>query len=193
MNTIFQEIRRSVVAVLVLGILLCGIYPLVTWGLAQVFFSDKANGSLIRDEKGIVGSLLLAQGFTSAQYFHPRPTAAGLGYDAASSGGSNLGPLSKSLIDSVRQRVEEYRKENSLSVDTLIPADAVTSSGSGLDPHISVDNAMLQARRVAKARGMSDEGIRRRIDAHTEGRTLGIFGEQRVNVLTLNLALDGRQ
>jgi potassium-transporting ATPase KdpC subunit len=192
MDTILHEIRRSVVAILALGVLLCGLYPLATWALGQAFFSDKADGSLLVKEKAIVGSRLLAQGFSGAQYFHPRPSAAGLGYDATASGGTNLGPLSKSLIEAVRQRVKDYRKENNLFPTTQVPADAVTSSGSGLDPHISVENAMLQAKRVGLARGMSDAGIRRRILEHTEGRTLGIFGEPRVNVLTLNLALDGR-
>jgi potassium-transporting ATPase KdpC subunit len=192
MKPLFTEVGRSIMAVILLGVLLCGLYPLVTWGIAQVFFSDKANGSLISDGKTVIGSRLLAQGFTGIQYFHPRPSSAGLGYDASSSGGSNLGPLSKDLIETVRRRVKDYRRENSLAGTMLVPADAVTSSASGLDPHISVENAVLQADRVAKARGMSSEGIMRRISEHTEGRTFGIFGEQRVNVLTLNLALDGR-
>jgi potassium-transporting ATPase KdpC subunit len=192
MGTLLSEIRRSVVAVILLGILLCGVYPLVTWAVGQALFSDKANGSLMRDKDGVVGSRLFAQGFSGTSYFHPRPSAAGFGYDGISSAGSNLGPLSKDLIDAVRRRVENYRKENGLSSGTPVPEDAVTSSGSGLDPHISVENALLQADRVAKARGMSAEGIRRRIAEQTEGRTWGLFGEPRVNVLTLNLALDGR-
>jgi K+-transporting ATPase ATPase C chain len=192
MGALFREIRRSVVAVLALGILLCGLYPLVTWALSQAFFSDKANGSLLTTQGTVVGSRLLAQGFTGRQYFHPRPSAAGLGYDGASSGGTNLGPLSRSLIDSVRDRAKAYRKENDMPPSALVPADAVTSSGSGLDPHISIENALIQAGRVARERGMSDEGMLRRIAEHTEGRTLGIFGEPRVNVLDLNLALDGR-
>jgi len=193
METILREIRRSVVAVLALGILLCAFYPLLIWAIGQMFFSEKANGSLLMEGKTVVASSLLAQGFTGTQYFHPRPSAAGQGYDATASGGTNLGPLSRNLIDAVRQRVEDYRKENNLPPDAPVPADAVTSSGSGLDPHVSLENALLQAARVAKARGMSSEGIRRRIDEHTEGRSLGIFGEPRVNVLTLNLALDGRR
>jgi K+-transporting ATPase ATPase C chain len=141
----------------------------------------------------VIGSSLLAQRFAGERYFHPRPSAAGQGYDAVSSGGSNLGPISQKLIDTVKQRVADYRKENGLGPDAPVPADAVTTSASGLDPHISVQNALLQARRVAYTRGMSDEGIRKRIEEHTEGRTLWIFGEPRVNVLKVNLALDGRR
>jgi K+-transporting ATPase ATPase C chain len=139
-----------------------------------------------------VGSNLLAQGFTDPKYFHPRPSAAGQGYDATTSGGSNLGPTSKKLVDGVRRRVTNYRLENGLPADTIVPADAVTTSASGLDPHISVKNALLQAERVASTRGLSVEVVMKKIDAHTEGRTLGILGEPRVNVLMLNLDLDGR-
>jgi potassium-transporting ATPase KdpC subunit len=139
-----------------------------------------------------VGSNLLSQGFTDPKYFHPRPSAAGQGYDAAGSGGSNLGPTSKKLVDGVRQRVVDYRIENGLGADAMVPADAVTASASGLDPHISVENALLQARRVSKARSLAVELVRERIYAHTEGRTLGILGEPRVNVLILNLDLDGK-
>ena len=192
MKTLFQEIKYSVIGILSLGILLCVIYPLMTWAIAQVFFSEKANGSLLMEENKIIGSALLAQGFTGRQYFHPRPSAAGTGYDAMSSGGSNLGPLSRTLSETVRQRVDEYRKENSLDKGIPIPADAVTSSGSGLDPHISPENARIQAPRVARERGMSDKAVLQKISDHTEGRTLWVFGEPRVNVLTLNCALDGR-
>ena len=192
MKTLFQEIKYSVIGILSLGILLCVIYPLMTWAIAQVFFSEKANGSLLAEENKIIGSALLAQGFTGRQYFHPRPSAAGTSYDAMSSGGSNLGPLSRTLSETVRQRVDEYRKENSLDTGIPIPADAVTSSGSGLDPHISPENARIQAPRVARERGMSDKAVLQKISDHTEGRTLWVFGEPRVNVLTLNYALDGR-
>jgi len=192
MKTLFQEIKYSVIGILSLGILLCVIYPLMTWAIAQVFFSEKANGSLLAEENKIIGSALLAQGFTGRQYFHPRPSAAGTSYDAMSSGGSNLGPLSRTLSETVRQRVDEYRKENSLDTGIPIPADAVTSSGSGLDPHISPENARIQAPRVARERGMSDKAVLQKISDHTEGRTLWVFGEPRVNVLTLNCALDGR-
>jgi K+-transporting ATPase ATPase C chain len=139
-----------------------------------------------------VGSSLLAQGFTAPKYFHPRPSAAGQGYDAVNSGGTNLGPTSKKLIEDVKQRVADYRSENGLPPDVRVPADAVTSSASGLDPHISVRNALLQAARVAKARGIGEKDVLAKVGAHTEGRTLGLLGEPRVNVLTLNLSLDGK-
>ena len=192
MKTLFQEIKYSVIAILSLGILLCGIYPLMTWAVGQVFLSEKANGSLLMEENKIIGSALLAQGFTGRQYFHPRPSAAGGGYDAASSGGSNLGPLSRTLSETVQRRVDEYRKENGLDADIPVPADAVTSSGSGLDPHISPENALIQAKRVARERGMSEKAMLQKIADHTEGRALWVFGGPRVNVLTLNCALDGR-
>lgn len=192
MKTLFQEIKYSVIAILSLGILLCGIYPLMTWAVGQVFLSEKANGSLLMEENKIIGSALLAQGFTGRQYFHPRPSAAGGGYDAVSSGGSNLGPLSRTLNETVQRRVDGYRKENGLDPGIPVPADAVTSSGSGLDPHISPENALIQARRVARERGMSEKAMLQKIADHTEGRTLWVFGEPRINVLTLNCALDGR-
>jgi K+-transporting ATPase ATPase C chain len=140
----------------------------------------------------VAGSSLLGQGFTAPNYFHARPSVAGQGYDAASSSGTNLGPTSKKLIESVKERVDAYRAENSLPPGSMVPADAVTSSASGLDPHISVLNAALQAKRVAAARGMTEEDLLKKMRAHTEGRTLGIFGEPRVNVLTLNLSLGGK-
>jgi K+-transporting ATPase ATPase C chain len=193
MKYFIRELRISLMATLSLAILLCGIYPLLVWIVGQGLFPLKANGSLIVGKGTVMGSNLLSQGFTDPRYFHPRPSAAGQGYDAMSSSGSNLGPTSKKLVDGVRQRVADYRIENGLAPDAVVPADAVTASASGLDPHISVKNALLQARRVAKARGVSVEIIIRKIGAHTEGRTLGILGEPRVNVLTLNLELDGRQ
>ena len=191
MKNLFNEIRISLVATLFLAIILCGIYPALVWVAAQAVFHDKANGSLIVKNGRIVGSSLLAQRFTGAKYFHSRPSAAGAGYDAANSGGSNLGPLSKKLIDDIGGRIRDYRAENSLPPETKVPADAVTVSGSGLDPHISVENASLQAVRVARARGMDEESVQSKIAAYTEGRTLGIFGEPRVNVMLLNLDLDG--
>ena len=170
--------------------LLCGAYPLVVWAGAQAFFADQANGSLITDPAGTVrGSRLLAQSFTSDQYFQPRPSAAGTGYDAASSSGTNLGPTSQKLNDSIKAAVAAYRTANSLAADAAVPADAVTSSGSGLDPHISVANARLQAARVAKARGLPLDRVQSLVTAHVAGRDLGIFGEPTVNVLQLNLAL----
>jgi len=188
-----HELGISVMATLSLAILLCGIYPLLVWIVGQGLFPAESNGSLLAHKGTIVGSSLLSQGFTDPKYFHPRPSAAGQGYDATGSGGSNLGPTSKKLVDGVRQRVVDYRIENGLGPDAMVPADAVTASASGLDPHISVENALLQARRVAKARSLAVELVREKIDAHTEGRSLGILGEPRVNVLMLNLDLGGEQ
>jgi K+-transporting ATPase ATPase C chain len=187
----FSEIRAAVLSTLVIAIVCCGLYPLVVFGIAQVFFRDKANGSLILDNDGAVrGSKLLGQGFTSEKYFHPRPSAAGNGYDAANSGGSNLGPTSQKLNDAIKDRIAAYRKENGLSETDPVPADAVTASGSGLDPHISLRNAELQVPRVAKARGMSEEKVRELVQENTDGRDLGVLGDPGVNVLGLNLALD---
>jgi K+-transporting ATPase ATPase C chain len=188
---LLQEIKVSVLATLALVVILCGVYPLVVWGIAQVAFSSQANGSLVEVRGKIVGSGLLAQNFSGPQYFHPRPSAAGdAGYDGASSGGSNLGPLSQKLIDQVKGRVDKYRTENNLPVATLVPVDAVTASGSGLDPHLSLRNAELQAARVAKARKLSADKLKRLIQDFTEGPDLGFLGEPGVNVLRLNLALD---
>ncbi len=191
MKTLITELRTSLTAIFALGLILCLVYPLIVWGIAQGIFSHKANGCRIVREGTIIGSQLLAQNFTSPKYFHPRPSSAGdNGYDGASSGGSNLGPTSKKLLDAVRQRVLSFRTENNLSPDMLVPADAVTASASGLDPHISLKNALLQAPRVAAARGVGDITVSKQIEHYTEGRTLGLFGEPRVNVLMLNLALD---
>jgi potassium-transporting ATPase KdpC subunit len=191
MKALFSEIRGAVFATLILAIVCCGLYPLVVFGISQMLFHDKANGSLIVDQDGTVrGSKLLAQGFTADKYFHPRPSAAGNGYDAASSGGSNLGPTSQKLNDAIKDRIGAYRKENGLSENDSIPADAVTASGSGLDPHISLRNAELQTPRVAKARGLSEEKIRELVQQNTDGRNLGVLGDPGVNVLELNLALD---
>lgn len=193
MKYILSQLRVSLIAVVTLAVLLCGIYPVIVWGLAQIFFPDQANGSLIKLDGKVVGSKLLAQNFTGNQYFHPRPSFAGdAGYDAASSGGSNLGPTSKRLIEEVKDRIAAYREENNLPANATIPADAVTASASGLDPHISVENALLQASRVAKARGMSEDAVKEKIKIYTEGRGFGVLGEPRVNVLELNLALDGK-
>jgi K+-transporting ATPase ATPase C chain len=190
MKNLLKELRVSVIATISLIVLLCGLYPALVWVMAQGIFHDEANGSLIIRGGRVIGSSILAQGFTGAKYFHPRPSAASSGYDAAGSGGSNLGPLSRKLMDGIEQRVSEYRTRNGLSPDTRVPVDAVTASGSGLDPHISVGNALLQAPRVARARGLSEEIVQRKITARTEGRFLGIIGEPRVNVLLLNLDMD---
>ena len=192
MKNIITELRISLVATLSLAVILCGIYPLILWVLSQGIFPDRANGSLVVRKGTVIGSSLLAQGFTDQKYFHPRPSAAGQGYDPINSGGSNLGPLSQKLIDGAKQRIAAYRVENNLGPDAPVPIDAVTASGSGLDPHISLQNALLQADRVAKARGMSRELLRKMIESRTEGRDMGIFGEPGVNVLMLNLDLDSR-
>jgi K+-transporting ATPase ATPase C chain len=191
MKNLIAQLRISLTATLFLTVLLCGIYPLAVWLLAQGLFPAKADGSLVMRNGKVLGSSLISQGFTAPKYFHPRPSAAGQGYDATRSGGSNLGPISKKLVETVRQRVDEYRRENNLPPDALVPIDAVTASASGLDPHISLKNALLQAARVAKARGLSEDMVLKEIKLHTEGRDLGILGALRVNVLMLNLALDG--
>ena len=192
MKELIADLRASIAATLLLAVLCCGIYPVAVWAVGQGLFSDKSNGSLVRFNGMVVGSALIAQGFAGPAYFHPRPSAAGLGYDAVNSGGTNLGPTSKKLIEDVKKRVADYRAENGLSSDTPLPADAVTSSASGLDPHISVRNALLQAARVAKARNIGEKEVLAKVEAHTEGRSLGLLGESRVNVLTLNLSLDGK-
>jgi K+-transporting ATPase ATPase C chain len=191
MKTILSEIKTSVLVTVVFAVLLCGVYPLAVWAGAQLFFPAKANGSLVMDASGAVrGSALLAQNFSSDKYFQPRPSAAGTGYDATNSSGTNLGPTSQKLNDSIKAAVAAYRTANGLAADAAVPADAVTSSGSGLDPHISVANAELQAARVAKARGLSLEKVQAVIAARTEGRDLNIFGEPGVNVLLANRDLD---
>lgn len=189
-KNLIAEFRISFIATLMLTVLLCGIYPLIVWITAQLFLDHTANGSVVTRKGVVIGSSLIAQRFDDEKYIHPRPSAAGQGYDASNSGGSNLGPLSKNLIDAVKKRVIDYRTENGLTPDALVPADAVTASGSGLDPHISVKNALLQARRVARARGMREEIVLDKIKAHIERRDAWVLGEPRVNVLLLNLALD---
>lgn len=191
MKNWMKELRISLVAVLSLAVILCGLYPAAVWVLAQGLFPAKANGSLIVRSGITLGSSLIGQSFSGPEYFHPRPSAAGQGYDAVRSGGSNLGPTSKKLIDAVRRRSSDYRAETSLGPEIMVPADAVTASASGLDPHISLKNAFLQMPRVAKARGLDEMAVRKLVEAYTEGRDLGLFGEPRVNVLGLNLALDG--
>jgi len=191
MKDLIAQLRISLTATLFLAVLLCGIYPLAVWLVAQGVFPANANGSLVVRNGKIFGSSLISQGFTGPKYFHPRPSAAGQGYDATRSGGSNLGPTSRKLVETVRQRVDAYRSENNLPPDAPVPADAVTASASGLDPHISLKNALLQASRVVKARGLSEDIVLKEIKHYTEGRGLGVLGEPRVNVLMLNLALDG--
>ena len=191
MKDFFSHIRGAVVSTFVLAVVCCGLYPLIVFGISQALFRDKANGSLIVGPDGTVhGSKLLGQAFTNAKYFHPRPSAAGNGYDAANSGGSNLGPTSQKLNNLIKDRVAAYRAENGLSETDPVPADAVTASGSGLDPEISLHNAELQLARVAKARGLSEDKVRELVQKNTDGRDLGVFGDPGVNVLRLNLALD---
>lgn len=191
MKSGLAEVRASGLAVLALAVILCGIYPLVSWTLAQGLFPARANGSLVVRNGIIMGSSLIGRELAGPAYFHSRPSEAGRGYDAVRSGGSNLGPLSKELVERVRRRAAAYRAENGLPADAQVPADAVTASASGLDPHISLENALLQAPRVARARGLTDAEILRQVEAFSQGRTLGFLGEARVNVLLLNLALDG--
>lgn len=191
MKRLMSELRGAVMATLILAVVCCGIYPLVVFGISQVMFRDKANGSLIVDSHGTIhGSQLLGQQFTADKYFHSRPSAAGNGYDATSSGGSNLGPTSKKLADGIAQNIADYRSQNGLGTNDAVPADAVTASASGLDPHIGVRNAELQAPRVAKVRALPVEKVLALVKQNTDGPDLGILGEPGVNVLKLNLALD---
>ena len=177
---------------LALAVVCCGLYPLVVFGVSQLLFHDQANGSLIVGKDGTIhGSRLIGQSFTADKYFHSRPSSAGgNGYDPTSSSGSNLGPTSQKLNKAIKQNIADYRAQNNLDTNTPVPADAVTASASGLDPHISLRNAELQAPRVAKARGLSLDKVRELIRANTDSADLGILGEPGVNVLALNLALD---
>lgn len=188
--------RQLLPAILVLVALtvLTGIaYPLMVTGVSQVVFPGRADGSLIRDGDRIVGSRLIGQAFGGPRYFHPRPSAAGDGYDGTASGASNLGPSSADLLAAVSERAAAFRVENGLAAGAPVPVDAVTASASGLDPHISPGNARLQAPRVARARSLPVATVLTLVARHTKGRRLGILGEPTVNVLELNLALDGAE
>jgi K+-transporting ATPase ATPase C chain len=203
-----RQLLPAFVMVLVFTAITGLVYPLVVTGIAQVLFHDNANGSLIERDGELVGSSLIGQPFTRPEYFHPRPSSAGDGYDGSASSGSNLGPTNDKLLsgaeddpdtagvdesfDGIEQRVAAYREENGLSADIRVPVDAVTGSGSGLDPHISVANASLQAPRVADARDVPAERVLELIAEHTDERDLGFLGEPGVNVLELNLDLDRR-
>jgi K+-transporting ATPase ATPase C chain len=191
MKALLSEFRRAAGATLALAVVCCGLYPLIVFGIGQVLFHDKANGSLIVDAGGIRGSRLIGQPFTAEKYFHPRPSSAGNGYDPTSSGGSNLGPTSQKLRDTIAQNLADFRTQNGLATNAVVPADAVTGSASGLDPHISLENAALQVDRVAKARSLTPEQVRALIQQNTDAADLGILGDPGVNVLRLNLALDG--
>ena len=204
-----KQLLISIRVTIVLLLIVSGAYPLVVWGLSQAAFKHQADGSLVTNAQGtVVGSALLAQSFTKAEYFQPRPSAAGNGYDPTQSSGTNLGPTSDKLIngvhkkdlapgkpdpsdfDGVKDLAAAYRKTNGLAADAQVPVDAVTRSASGLDPQISPANAALQAARVAKARGVSEDTVMGLIKDNTQGRGLGFLGEPAVNVLTLNIALD---
>lgn len=197
-TTVFRnlgaQLRAAVLLTLILTVLTGLVYPLLLTGVAQVAFPYQANGSLLTRNGEVVGSELLGQGFAGERYFQPRPSAAGAdGYDAASSSGSNLGPTNGKLIDQVEERAADYRRLNGLPANATVPGDAVTASASGLDPHISPQNAALQVARVARARALPEARVRELLVAHTEGPQWLIFGEPRVNVLRLNLALDALQ
>jgi potassium-transporting ATPase KdpC subunit len=202
-----RQLRPAVLSVLAMTLLFGGVYPLVVTGLARAAFPQQANGSLVEKDDRVIGSRLIGQSFTGARYFHPRPSAAGSGYDGANSGGTNLGPTSAKLInglhrklpngqdapgnfDGIKDLAAAYRKENGLAPEAPLPADAATRSASGLDPDVSVANARLQAARIARARGVGEEEVQRMVAQYIEPRTLGFLGEPRVNVLSLNLALD---
>ena len=186
---ITRNLLIAVLMTIVTTILLGLVYPLAMTAIAQAMFPDKANGQLVMREGRVIGSRIIGQSFSSPGYFHGRPSAAGAGYDAANSAGTNFGPTNRKLVDAVKAAVDAARKDNP---GAPVPIDLVTSSASGLDPHVSPAAALFQLPRVAKARRASEEDVRRLVEAHTEGRQLGLLGEPRVNVLELNLALDDR-
>jgi K+-transporting ATPase ATPase C chain len=192
MRAFTRQLGPAVLALVVFTVIAGLIYPFVVTGVAQVAWNDKANGSLIKKDGVVVGSSLIGQNFSDPKYFHPRPSAAGTGYDGLSSSFSNLGPTNPDFLATVQDRVAAYRQENNLPESQQVPVDAVTASASGLDPDISVANAKLQAARVAAARGVTVGQVLALVNRHTTGRTWGILGEPGVNVLELNVALDGK-
>ncbi len=203
-----MKLLRPAIGLTLFFLALCLVFPAIIYGISQVAFPLQANGSLLKDRNGkLIGSALIAQGFAKPEYFHPRPSAAGNGYDAVNSGGTNLGPTSDKLVNGVHKKLPDgkddpgnfdglndlakaYRTENNLAPDAVIPADAVTRSASGLDPDISLENAQLQTTRVAKARNLPTDTVAQQVQASIEQPFLGIFGEPKVNVLRLNRALD---
>jgi K+-transporting ATPase ATPase C chain len=186
----FTELKPAILITVVFTILTGLLYPLAVTGIAQIAFPHQANGSIVSLHGKEIGSSLIAQNFTKPEYFHPRPSAAGdKGYDPTSSSASNLGPTNPALADRLKKDAAAFRKDNP-DYTGPIPADAITTSGSGLDPEISPANAIAQSARVAKARNISTDRVAQLIAAHTEGRQLGILGEPRINVLELNMALD---
>lgn len=202
-----KQLRPAIMSVIVMTVFFGLVFPMVVTGIARAAFPHQANGSLIIQNGKVIGSELIGQNFAKPEYFHPRPSAAGNGYDATSSSGTNLGPTSDKLINGIHKKLPDgkddpghfdgikdlagaFRKENGLAANAEVPADAVTRSSSGLDPHITPANAELQVGRVAKARGVGEDQVRKVLDENTEGRQLGFLGEPRVNVLKLNIALD---
>jgi K+-transporting ATPase ATPase C chain len=185
-----QHVRPAILGVILLTLLTGCIFPLGLVGVGWLLFRGQADGSLLTRGGVVIGSQLIGQDFTRPQYFHPRPSAAGTGYDGVASRGTNFGPSNPKLIEDIRRLAEEYRRNNGLPPDAIIPIDAVTRSGSGLDPHISPANAALQVVRVAHARALSEDAVRRLLTEHTQGRQLGFLGSPRVSILDLNLALD---
>ena len=185
-----HHIWPAILSLILLTFVTGACFPLVLAALARSLFPYQSKGSLISGQQGAIGSALIGQNFSDPAYFHPRPSAAGDGYDATASGGANFGPTNPELHDDLRKRVEEYRRRNELAPDARIPIDAVTRSGSGLDPHISPANALLQVPRIASVRSLDENRLRELIAEHTENRQLGFLGEARVSVLALNLALD---
>jgi K+-transporting ATPase ATPase C chain len=188
MSMLPKNFRPAVVLTGILVVLTGLIFPGIIWGIGQLLFPKQTNGSLVTVNGQVVGSELIGQPFTRAEYFHPRPSAAGAGYDATASAGTNKGPTDAKLDTLVASRVDSAVRQG--ATRGQVPSDMVTASGSGLDPHISPANAALQVERVAHARGVDSAAVRRVLDAHTEGRQFGFFGEPRVNVLLLNIALD---
>ncbi len=192
LRSFIRQLVPSVLAIAMFTLLVGVAYPLVVTGVSQLAFRSASNGSLITRDKTKIGSSLIGQPFVSPQYFRPRPSAAGTGYDPSASSGSNLGPSNADLLDAIDKRVKDYRTLNGLSANTAVPVDAVTASGSGLDPDITQANARLQAQRVAEVRGIEVEQVLAAIDDSTTVPLLGIVGERTVNVLHLNLLLDER-